>query len=166
MNKLRANSRQWELARLELNALRRNRTATQTNFKRVYNKLEPLERQLLINVIKARQAFKNRPRGNFGNVPLGIPMNQVAAHMNRVRTAQRNSENKAFVTRMYFALLAKPGIPSRKAKTIQRFARGFITRKRLNNPTWGKPSYSNVVRTGNARPLGTRAVYAKLFKHI
>jgi hypothetical protein len=104
----------------ELRALRGNRKATPANFKKLYERLEILERQRLINAIKHRRT--TRPRN-----------------------------------------LVRRGIVVR---TIQRYARGFITRRRLNNPTWGKPSYANVVRTGNTRPLGQRFVEMKLFKNL
>jgi hypothetical protein len=140
-----------------LRFLRIRRNAKPANFKNLHKNLRNTKTRLNGRLANARAALTQTPYPIFlvgytgrNNTIVRLKQNIFNRYSRQLRTLEARSRN------------VMPRIPTNnQIRTIQRFSRGLITRKRMNNPYWGR-TYANVVA---GRPgIGARSVMRKLTK--
>ena len=152
LNNLIKKNNRVTAANTKLKNLRARKNATPANYKNAYKEI----RNARNNLFKSARASLNKfralpnPPANPNWVPWDLRFMRIHGLIHRHLSVLRNRG----------AGRGGVNLPRNKqVKTIQRFSRGLIARKRLANPHWGR-TYANVVA---GRPgIGERAIRKRL----
>ena len=141
-----------------LRTLRTKPNAKPSNFKNLHRNLRNTKARLNRRLANARAVLIQTPYPVFAG-GYGGHNNTIV----RLKQGIYNRYSRNLRTHRIRANQIMPRIPTNnQIRTIQRFSRGLITRKRMNNPYWGR-TYANVVA---GRPgIGARSVMRK-FKNL
>jgi hypothetical protein len=165
LNNIHANVERHRLLYLKLRNLRSNPNATPANYKKIYNNMTPLKNTLRRKITQAHNTLNTRLRHEtrpnqylppgpntppFTHNPRWHAYQEASRHLRSLRTLKNGVNWRV------------KNIPTAaQVSILQRLARGLITRKRLNNPFWGR-SYANVAA---GRPgIGYKSVQRRLSK--
>lgn len=158
MNKIVENLDRLMILGVRLRKLRNNKNAKPANFKNLHKNLRNTKNRLNGRLANARAALTQTPYpiylvgyGGHNNTIVRLKQDIFNRYSRHLRMLQARSRN------------VMPRVPTNnQIRTIQRFSRGLIARKRMNNPYWGR-TYANVVA---GRPgIGAKSVMRK-FKNL
>ncbi len=158
MNKIVEDMNRLAILGVRMRKLRNNKNAKPANFKNLHKNIRNTKARINGRLANARAVLIQTPYPAFA-AGYGGHNNTIV----RLKQGIFNRYSRNLLTHRSRAAQIMPRIPTNnQIKTIQRFSRGLITRKRMNNPYWGR-TYANVVA---GRPgIGAKSVMRK-FKNL
>lgn len=158
MNRIVEDMNRLAILGVRLRTLRTKSNAKPANFKNLHKNIRNTKNRINRRLANARAALVQTPYPVFAG-GYGGPNNIVV----RLKQGIYNRYSRNLRTHRIRANQIMPRVPTNnQIRTIQRFSRGLITRKRMNNPFWGR-TYANVVAS---RPgIGAKSVMRK-FKNL